>query len=143
MKSSQRPNRPAANRPAANRLSPGEPDRVATEPSIDEMGIAMTTTRSPSEQHARSQSRRSPLDQVIVTCEHCDGRIRNIDQLQLLRSCDTAPESSTAVTVHADCTEAFLDTHPGAWQRYEGRSSSASWFLPMMIRWPDTPSRTS
>lgn len=138
MQSSQRPNRPAA-----NRLPPGEPNRAATEPSIDKMETAMTTTRPPSEQNARTQPRRSPLDQVTVTCEHCDGRIRNINQLQLLRSCDTAPESSTAVTVHADCTEAFVVTHPGAWQRYEGRSSSASWFLPMMIRWPDAPSRSS
>jgi len=90
----------------------------------------MTTSK------AASRSSRRGLDPAIG-CMHCQKPIRSVDQLLLLQSCDATPESGSAVTVHAACADAFTDEHPGTWKRYTGRSSSASWFLPLMVRWPD------
>lgn len=84
-------------------------------------------------------STRSSTDSPI-RCRHCRKPVRNVDQLQLLQSCESTPESGAGVTVHTTCADAFIATHPGTWERYSGRSSSAGWFLPMMIRWPDSPS---
>ncbi|WP_143815302.1 hypothetical protein [Longibacter salinarum] len=84
---------------------------------------------------SRSRSPRRP-GTTNVCCEHCNEPVVNLDQLLLLTSTDSTPECRVAVTIHAKCADDFIESHPGAWQRYAGRSSSASWFLPMMIRWP-------
>jgi len=105
--------------------------RVARDPS-------RSLPRQPSGLMTPRRTSRPTVD-TPIRCKHCRKPIRNVDQLQLLQSCDSTPESGTGVTVHTSCADAFIATHPGTWERYSGRSSSAGWFLPMMVRWPDAP----
>jgi len=106
--------------------------------SSDSRGLALPNTCTPDTMTRSRSARRSGT--TSVSCEHCNKEIRNVDQLLLLTSTDSTPESCAAVTIHEDCADAFLKTHPGSWQRYAGCSSSASWFLPMMVRWPGSRS---
>jgi hypothetical protein len=74
-----------------------------------------------------------------LRCEHCGERVRDVDHLLLLTATDRPPESRVAVTIHTDCADDFTASHPGSWERYAGRSTCGSWFLPLMVDWPASP----
>lgn len=82
----------------------------------------------------RPRHRRQPHTRSFL-CTVCGARIEDRSSLRIFRNDNLPPECDSVEFVHADCTRAFRDQHPGSWSIYSSGAPEAAWFLPVMAYW--------